>query len=177
MVDRKRMDYRDGVIFDNLQDLKAFWDKVVFGNFRLIYRPKHFDDEQMKAEIDLISDWSLKCGNMALLLEELNIIYDNKKFSSKLNEVVFGGRELPGKARGVDLITVSQRPVGYGQAAISQADKLYCFGTHHAGDLKVFKDAMTEQAAEQIKSLKPLEYLEWDFRNWDWSIIQDEYQK
>ena len=159
VIDRCGVDYTDGVIFDNIAELKKFWDTCYQRDFRLIYRPPYFDDEILQDEIDTLSRWVYKCGNMTFLLEELNVVFDGKKLPKNLNTCIFMGRK-----RGISIITASQRPKGYGKNFFSQADLFYIFATHDSDDLKYFRDCTSEQAAEQIKNLNDFHYVKFDQR-------------
>lgn len=138
--------------------MKAFWNATCKGNFRLIYRPSHFDDKQLCSELDLLAKWVLKCGNMAFLIEELNVIFDGQDLPKNLNTCIYAGRKEK-----VELITVSQRPKGYGKALLSQAEVFNVFQTTDPDDLRYLRDCMDAAAMDTIKTLPEYHYLSWDF--------------
>ena len=170
VVDTLCKDYSDGVIFHSLGDLKKFWLKVYSGDFRLIYRPQG-DDLQIIEDIAEICTLCLKCENLTLVVEELNIIFDKQRPPTEFNKMVLGGRDP-----GIELIGVAQRPVGFGRKITSQAQEFYVFVNLEPDDLKFFKDYLGSEAAQAIRNLEKYQYLKWVYGDGarKWEICKDE---
>lgn len=170
IVDTLCKDYSDGVIFRSLSDLKKFWLTVYAGDFRLIYRPPGDDDEIIE-DIAEICSLCLKCKNLTLVIEELNIIFDRQRPPAEFNKMIFGGRDP-----GIELIGVAQRPVGFGRKLTSQAQEFYVFCNREPDDVKYFRSNLGSEAAETIRSLEKYQYLKWIYGDGahKWEICKDE---
>jgi len=155
VVDTKGYDYYDGVSFHSLSELKKFWLTVYSGDFRLIYKPPG-DDAEIIEDIAEICSLSLACENMTLVIEELNIIFDEKRPPTEFNKMVLSGREP-----GVELIGVAQRPFGFGRKFTSQAKEFYVFYNREPGDVRFFKQSLGTEAALAICTLEQYQYLKW----------------
>lgn len=170
VVDTKGYDYQDGVAFRSFAELKSFWHKVYQGDFRLIYKPQGSDAEIIE-DIAQICTLSEACGNMTLVVEELNIIFDEQRPPTEFNHMIFGGREP-----GVELIGVAQRPVGFGRKLTSQAKEFYVFYNREPDDVRFFKNNLGIEAAEAIRNLEQYQYLKWVYADGvqKWEICKDE---
>lgn len=155
VVDTKGNDYFEGVSFHSLAELKKFWLKVYSGDFRLIYKPPGGDAETIE-DIAEICTLSLACENMTLVVEELNIIFDEKRPPTELNKMIFSGREP-----GIELIGVAQRPFGFERKFTSQAKEFYVFYSREPGDVRFFKQSLGNEAALSICTLEQYQYLKW----------------
>lgn len=169
IIDTLCKDYSDGVTFHSLSDLKKFWRFVYPAKFRLIYRPPGDDDEIIE-DIAEICSLCLKCENLTLVIEELNIIFDKKRAPAEFNKMIFGGRDP-----GIELIGVAQRPVGFGRKLTSQAQEFYVFCNLEPEDLKFFKDYLGSEAAQAIRSLEKYQYLKWVYGDGarKWEVCKD----
>jgi len=156
VIDTLRKDYQDGVMFDNLTDLKRFWLSVYSGDFRIIFRPPGGDADKRIADVAEICKLCMVCGNMTLVVEEMNILFDRKKPPTEFNELIFGGRDP-----GIELISVAQRPVGFGRDITSQAKEVYVFTSREPDDVKYFKHNLGSDAAKDIWNLEQYHYLKW----------------
>ena len=170
VVDTKGYDYSDGVAFHSLAQLKSFWHKVYQGDFRLIYKPPG-DDSEIREDIAEICTLSEACENLTLVVEELNIIFDEKRPPTEFNHMIFGGREP-----GVELIGVAQRPIGFGRKLTSQAKEFYVFYNREPGDVRFFKQSLGNEAALAICTLEQYQYLKWVYADGvqNWEICKDE---
>lgn len=170
VVDTLCKDYSDGVTFHSLAELKKFWLKVYSENFRLIYRPPGDDSETIE-DIAEICTLCMACGNLTLVVEELNIIFDDKRPPIEFNKMVFGGRDP-----GVELIGVAQRPVGFGRKLTSQAKEIYVFYNREPDDVRYFKNNLGSDAANAIRNLELYQYLKWVYADGvqNWEICKDE---
>jgi len=155
VIDTKGNDYFDGVSFHSLAELKKFWLEVYSGDFRLIYKPPGDDTETIEdiAEICLLS---LACENMTLVIEELNLIFDQARPPTEFNKMIFSGREPC-----IELIGVAQRPFGFGRKFTSQAKEFYVFYNREPDDVRFFKQSLGTEAALAICTLEQYQYLKW----------------
>jgi len=155
VVDTKGYDYFDGVSFHSLSELKKFWLKVYSSNFRLIYKPPG-DNEERIEDIAEICTLCETCENMTLVIEELNLIFDEKRPPTEFNRMIFSGREP-----GIELIGVAQRPARIGRNITSQAKEFYIFYNREPGDIRFFKQSLGTEAAVAICTLEQYQYLKW----------------
>ena len=155
VVDTKGYDYYDGVSFHSLAELKKFWLTVYSGDFHLIYKPPGDNAQRIEdiAEICTLCD---ACENMTLVIEELNIIFDDKRPPVEFNKMIFSGREP-----GIELIGVAQRPARIGVNITSQAKEFYVFYSREPGDVRFFKQSLGTEAALAICTLEQYQYLKW----------------
>lgn len=170
VVDRKGTDYFDGVSFRSLGELKKFWLKVYSDDFRLIYKPPG-DESEIIEDIAEICTLCEACGNMTLVIEELNIIFDKTRPPTEFNKMVFSGREP-----GIDFIGVAQRPFGFGRGFTSQAKEFYVFYSREPDDVRFFKQSLGNEAALEICTLEQYQYLRWIYADGvnKWEICKDE---
>jgi hypothetical protein len=170
VVDTKGYDYQDGVCFRSLANLKSFWHKVYRGDFRIIYKPQG-DDSQTIEDIAQICTLCEACRNMTLVVEELNIIFDEQRPPTEFNRMIFSGREP-----GIELIGVAQRPFGFGRKLTSQAKEFYVFYNREPDDVKFFRQYLGSDAAEAIRGLERYHYLKWIYADGvqNWKIHKDE---
>ncbi len=170
IIDTKGNDYHDGVAFHSLPELKKFWLNVYSGDFRLIYKPQG-DDSEVIEDIAQICTLCEACENMTLVVEELNIIFDEQRPPTEFNKMIFGGREP-----GIELIGVAQRPTGFGRKLTSQAKEFYVFYNREPSDVRFFRQCLGKDAALEICSLDQYQYLKWIYADGvqNWEICQDE---
>lgn len=170
VVDTLCKDYSDGVTFHSLAELKKFWLKVYSGDFRLIYRPPG-DDYELIEDVAEICTLCLACCNLTLVVEELNIIFDENRPPTEFNKMIFGGRDP-----GIELIGVAQRPIGFGRKFTSQAKEFYVFYNREPDDVRFFKSYLGSEAAEKIRNLEQYQYLKWVYADGvqNWEIGKDE---
>ena len=155
VIDTKGYDYNDGVAFHSLAELKKFWHKVYQGDFRIIYKPAG-DDSEIREDIAEICTLCEACENLTLVIEELNIIFDEQRPPTEFNKMIFSGREP-----GIELIGVAQRPFGFGRKLSSQAKEFYVFYNREPGDVRFFKQSLGSEAALAICTLEQYQYLKW----------------
>lgn len=170
IVDTLGNDYIDGVAFHSLAELKKFWLKVYSRDFRLIYKPPG-DESEIAEDIAQICTLCDACENLTLVIEELNIIFDEKRPPTEFNRMIFSGRKS-----GIELIGVAQRPFGFGRKFTSQAKEFYVFYNREPDDVRFFKRSLGSEAALEICTLEQYQYLKWVYadgvRNWE--ICKDE---
>ena len=155
IVDTLGNDYFNGVSFRSLAYLKRFWLKVYSGDFRIIYKPPG-DERQTIEDIAEICTLCDKCENLTLVIEELNIIFDEKRPPIEFNKMIYSGRKS-----GIELIGVAQRPFGFGRKFTSQAKEFYVFYNREPGDVRFFKESLGSEAALAICTLEQYQYLKW----------------
>ena len=155
VVDTKGNDYFDGVSFHSLIELRKFWENVYSGDFRLIYKPPGGDVE-IREDVGKICAICEEIKNMTLVIEELNLIFDEKRPPTEFNRMIFSGREP-----GIELIGVAQRPFGFGRKLTSQAKEFYVFYNREPDDVRFFKQNLGSEAALAICTLEQYQYLKW----------------
>jgi len=170
IVDTLGSDYSDGVAFHSLAELKKFWLKVYSGDFRLIYKPPG-DESEIREDIAEICTLCEACENLTLVVEELNIIFDEKRPPTEFNKMIFLGRKT-----GIDLIGVAQRPVGFGRKLTSQAKEFYVFYNREPSDIRFFKQCFGLNIAYAIFTLEQYQYVKWMYADGvqNWEICKDE---
>jgi len=155
VVDTIGEDYFYGVSFHSLAELKKFWLTVYSGDFRLIYKPPG-DENEIKEDVGEICRLCEACQNLTLVIEELNLIFDDKRPPTEFNRMLLAGRKA-----GIDLIGVAQRPFGFGRKFTSQAKEFYVFYSREPGDVRFFKQSLGNEAALAICTLEQYEYVRW----------------
>lgn len=163
--------FMNGVVFNNVPDLKEFWLKVYRRNFRLIFSPEHGDIEKTCSEVGEICKLVMACGNMTLAIEEMNVLFEDLRTPSEFSQVVFAGRDP-----GIELIGVAQQPTGFGSAMRSMTKEAFIFHTHEDSHLAIFRKLVGKDAAEKIRTLANYEYLHWSMADGaeNWKIEKDE---
>ncbi len=159
-------EYTDGVCFSSLKELGEFWENYVDTKFRLIYQPlnpyKEIDDpfnpgsKNKKTEFDIICDLVWECGNMALIVEELDTFTSSADISDSFANVIQRGRH-----EDITLIGISQRPYGINRLISSQAKEIYSFVMTEPRDIEYLSQYIGKDV-EQIRELKQYHYLKWD---------------
>jgi len=153
-------EYTDGVCFDNLKDLGEFWDKYFDTKFRLIYQPlnpyKIIDKENEKTEFDIVCDLVWDCGNMALIVEEIDTFCSSMAITDSFANVIQRGRH-----RDITLIGISQRPYGINRLISSQSKEIYSFVMTEPRDIDYLSQYIGKDV-EQIRELGQYQYLKWE---------------
>ncbi|KKN29770.1 hypothetical protein LCGC14_0840680 [marine sediment metagenome] len=171
VIDTTGEDYIDGVSFHSLAELKKFWLKVYSGDFRLIYKPPG-NEYEIREDVGEICKLCEACQNLTLVIEELNLIFDDNRPPTEFNRMLLAGRKA-----GIDLIGVAQRPFGFGRKFTSQAKEFYVFYSREPGDVRFFKQSLGNEAALAICTLEQYQYVKWVYadgvRNYE--ICKDEY--
>lgn len=144
-------EYTDGVVVENIEQLKALWGKVYRRPFKIIYQP--LDPE---GEFPIVAQLVLACGDITLLIEECDRYARPLQMCLPLKEIVQRGRH-----RNIALIGVTQRPPGIDRLLTSQAKKMCIFNTSEPRDIEYFKDVIGDKVAAKIEALKQYEYVEW----------------
>ncbi len=146
-------EYTEGVVFDNLPALAAFWKKVYAGDFRIIYQPLN-----PEVEFSQVCDLIWNCGNMAFEVEEIDCFCG--VLSSSLDESF---RQLiqRGRHRDITLIGVTQRPASVARLLTSQAKQMSIFNTTEPRDIDYFKQVIGERIVPMFEQLKQYEFISW----------------
>jgi hypothetical protein len=145
-------EYTNGVIFDDLKDLAEFWLNRARGNFRLVYRPL-----QPEADFEKICCWIWLCGNLTLLVEEIDTFGSPQKIGRYFAHIVQRGRH-----RNITLIGITQRPYGIHRLLTSQAKEICVFSTNEPRDLDYLRDLLGGNEIENlIKGLNQFEFVRW----------------
>ncbi len=109
---------------------------------------------------------------MTLVIEELNLIFDDNRPPTEFNRMLLAGRKA-----GIDLIGVAQRPFGFGRKFTSQAKEFYVFYSREPGDVRFFKQSLGNEAALAICTLEQYQYVKWIYADGvqKYEICKDEY--
>jgi hypothetical protein len=142
-------DYRDGVVFYDLDRLKTFWLKVYRESFRLIYRPT---DEL--SEFNEICDLVWKCRNVTFVVEELSIFTESQRTPMAFKRILKQGRH-----RDIHFIGITQRPVGIDRNVTAQASEICVFATDEPRDIKYLQERLGDKIAELLQQLEPYQYI------------------
>ena len=163
--------FNNGVVFHTVPDLKKFWVKTYWRNFRLIFSPEHGDIEKTAKEVGEICNLALACGDMTLAVEEMNVLFEDFRVPAEFNQVVFAGREP-----GIELIGVAQQPVGFGSVMRSMTKEAFLFHTHEDSHLAIFRKLIGNDAAEAVRTLSNYQYVHWSLADGaeNWKIEKDE---
>lgn len=146
--DTLNKDYTDGIVIDNLQELKGFWSRHYRGDFRIVYRP-----EEPAEEFAEVCALVYACGFMHFVVEELDSYFSAGRSCREFNNIVFRGRH-----KSINLIGVSQRPFGFGRGLTSQAKEWFVFSTREPNDVSWLEKYFGQEFIEQLKSLNPAQY-------------------
>lgn len=171
VIDTIGEDYFDGVSFHSLAKLKKFWLTVYSGDFRLIYKPPG-NDYEIREDVGAICKLCEACQNLTLVIEELNLIFDDNRPPTEFNQMLLAGRKS-----GIDFIGVAQRPFGFGRKFTSQAKEFYVFYSREPGDVRFFKQSLGSEAALEICTLEQYQYVKWVYADGvqKYEICKDEY--
>jgi len=164
-------DYYDGVCFHSLLELRKFWETVYSGDFRLIYKPSG-DDNEIREDVGKICAICQDIKNLTLVIEELNIIFDEKRPPTEFNQMLLSGRK-----DGIEFVGVAQRPFGFGRKFTSQAKEFYVFYSREPGDVRFFKQSLGTDAALSICTLEQFQYVKWVYAEGveKYEICKDEF--
>ena len=142
-------DYSDGVVFYDLPAMVVFWYKVYRRRFRLIYRPTN-DVE----EFDQVCDLAYKCGNLALVAEELDLFCPPRQLTPGIRHILKRGRHAD-----ITFIGVTQRPYGIDRTVTALANEVYVFKTDEPRDIKYLCERLGDGIAAKLAALQPYEYV------------------
>jgi hypothetical protein len=144
-------EYTEGVIVQDVEELKALWGKVYRRPFRIIYQPLDPD-----GEFETVAQLVWRCGNLTLLIEEVDRYARPLAMCLPFKEIIQRGRH-----QNIALIGVTQRPHGVDRLLTSQAKRMCIFNTSEPRDVEYFKDVVGDLVAGKIAELKQYEFVEW----------------
>ncbi len=144
-------EYTDGVVVEDMAELRKFWSKVYRGHFRIIYRPT-----DAESEFEPICQLIWVCGYMTLVAEEVQTFCNTRSICKDFKAIVAKGRH-----RDITLIGVTQRPAEISKLLTSQAKEICIFNTTEPNDLQYFKDSFGSELVEKIGQLQQYEYVFW----------------
>lgn len=148
MYDSNRGDYSGGVVVEGLPELKAYWRRVVDGQFQIVFRSLC-----PRAEFPAVCNLVMACGSMTLCVDEVDMYFEKGEPSTEFADVIRRGRR-----EGVEVIGITQRPRRMGELR-SMCRELYVFETTEIADLRYFKESFDDTCVEKIKTLRQYEYL------------------
>jgi len=153
-------DFNHGIQFDNFEELKKFWLKTYRNKFRIIYNPEHGDEEKTCSEVEELCGFAYLCGNVALLVEEMNVLFETKRVPATFNKLILAGRK-----RGVEIIGVAQCTTGFGPKFRSQCKEAYIFHIHEETYIDVLQNLIGRDGAKKLPLLEDYQYLYWTIDN------------
>lgn len=121
---------------------------------RIIYKPTYTEITANKGErIEGFFRWIFERENTTLYIDETSMIANGDDYPFHYGACIMQGRE-----KGIEVISVSQRPTWIPQIAMSEAEHVYCF------KLKLFADRqrierLTGIEQEKIEELQKKEFL------------------
>lgn len=142
-------DYVEGVVFDNLQQLKRFWVRCYRSNFRLIYRPYNEVEE-----FDEIARLAYECGDLTLVCEELDIYARPNAICRGLRDIIKRGRH-----RDIRFIGTSQRPFGIDRIITALATDVFVFRTEEPRDLEYLAERFGSGIEKKIVALEDYQWV------------------
>lgn len=144
-------EYTEGVIVQDLNELKALWGKVYRRPFKIIYQP--LDPE---SEFVIVAELVWRCGNLTMLIEEVDRYARPLAMDLPFKEIIQRGRH-----KNIAIIGITQRPHGVDRLLTSQAKKMCIFNTSEPRDVEYFRDVVGDHVVSKIAELKQFEYVEW----------------
>ena len=143
-------EYTQGVIFQDIPSLVEFWQKHYQEDFRLVYQPLQ-PEEDFAAVCELV--WA--CGNMVLVVEEIDRFTDSHSLGFEFANIVQRGRH-----RHITLIALSQRPYRVNRTLSSQVKEMYTFKQNEPRDIDFISEFIGEDV-ERIRELPLYNYIHW----------------
>ena len=107
-------EHTDGVMFEDLQRLKGFWNKVHHGNFRILYRPLH-----PKGDFDSICKLVIEYKPLTFVVENLDW-YCRPPISPAFQKIIQKGCHDQ-----IQLIGTTRRPDEIDKRLTSQTNQTY----------------------------------------------------
>ncbi len=144
-------EYTDGVIVDDLAELRDVWLKVYRKNFRIVYRPV---DAELEFEPVCKLVW--ECQNLAFVIEEVQSFCNPQSICYDFKAIVAKGRH-----RDIELIGVTQRPAEISKLLTSQAKQMMIFRVTDPNDTKYFTATFGPEFTEKLEQLQQYEFVKW----------------
>lgn len=144
-------EYTDGVIIDDLAELKKFWIKVYRKNFRIIYRP--IDAE---GEFEPICRLVWECQNVTFIIEEVQSFCNPQSICYDFKALIAKGRH-----RDIELIGITQRPAEISKLLTSQTKRMCIFNVTDPNDVKYFTQTFGAEFIEKLDQLQQYDYIVW----------------
>jgi len=140
-----------GVVFEQIDQLAAFWKQVYRRRFRLVYRPLNPDNE-----IEIIADLVYSAGDVCFLVEEIDCYCSPYQISDSFAHVIQRGRH-----QNITLIGITQRPYGIHRLLTSQAKEIFVFNTNEPRDRDYLRTLLGQGIDEKLDQLKQYEFVKW----------------
>jgi hypothetical protein len=149
-------DYSEGVVCRSLAVLEKLWHRSYRGPFRLSYKPV-----DPIADVARICELAYACGDMLLVVDEIQLYFRGQWCSPELTKVITGGRHV-----GLGLIGVTQAPKRLGELLRSQAREWFVFAMREPDHVKYLTDRLVGVDPAHILMLDRWEYLHY-VDGWD----------
>lgn len=146
VFDHQNLEYRDGLIFESLDDWLEFHETHQPDRFRDILRFQ--DDDEIAAALAFV--W--ESGNCTLLCEEVDTLCSPSWIDEHLEKIVKYGRH-----RKINLVAVSRRLPEVSRMLSSQANRIITFAQAEGLDLSALKVRGFDLA--EVAKLEPHQYL------------------
>ena len=141
-------DYAGGVICDGIEQLKAYWPRVVDGSFKIVFR-----SHKPIADFPIVCEMVKACGGMTFVVDEVDMYFDKSEPPAEFLDIIRRGRR-----EDVELIGITQRPRRMGELR-SMVRELYIFETTEVMDLRHFREAYGDALVDKVRQLKEFEYV------------------
>jgi len=142
-------DYKEGVVCRRLDVLEKLWLASYRGKFRISYKPV-----DPIADLPRICELAYACGDMILVVDEIQLYFRGQWCSPELMKVITGGRHV-----GLGLIGVTQAPKHLGELLRSQAREWYVFAIREPDHVKYLAERLVGVDPRHILELRKWEYI------------------
>ena len=156
-------DYTDGIICYDLETLKTFWAKVYQRPFRIVFRSP---DPQV--DFPEVCKLVTACSDLWFVIEECDLYFRGGDTCPEFKNIIQRGRHDR-----IELVTVTQRPKGFGRLLTSQVEEFYVFRCTEPVDLDYYRDRLGAEIAEQLPNLEQYHYLHYNEKTRETQVIKD----
>jgi len=157
-------DYSEGVVCRSRPVLEKLWHASYRGPFRISYKPV-----DPVADLPRICELAYACGDMTLVVDEIQLYFRGQYCAPELTKVITGGRHV-----GLELIGVTQAPKHLGELLRSQAREWFVFAIREPSHVKYLADRLVGVDPNLIMNLQKWEYLHYvDGRDYYERCIDD----
>lgn len=157
-------DYKDGVIVESLDELRAFWRRCYRGRFRIVYRPL-----DPFSEFPEVCRLVYACGNLSFVVEEVDLFFRVGRCDPAFTQIISRGRHA-----GVELVAVTPAPKGFGSLLRSQAHEWYIFATREPDHVAYFGARCPGVPPHVFASLGEYQYVHYVDGATNYTICKDD---
>lgn len=124
------------------------------GVFQIIYNYAGPESEEW-SHLEFVCEVAKSCGNMTLIIEEVDNYANTSRMPEKLRYLLKRGRH-----HGVSMIFVSRRPAEINRMITSQSQRFIIFKTFEPNDVR-YLSGIIGADSRLLPNLKTFEYLVW----------------